>query len=176
MQRFRGGLVFKTHRLLFHSTLGLRATKKQTLPEVIKGIRVEGSGVRVERLELRARVEGSNGGTTLNRRWEAPEVGVGADKGAHVRAAVIRCTKWPFQHQRGRFPKVAVSANVDVSAPAFANFYRRAHDTNSSCPLLPQSGRFSTSICPLLPLSALCEQHLQGHLAHKKPPPPLGPP
>ena len=29
MQRFRGGLVFKTHRLLYHSTLGLRVIKKR---------------------------------------------------------------------------------------------------------------------------------------------------
>ena len=30
MKRFRGGLVFKAHRLLHHSTLGLRVTKKKT--------------------------------------------------------------------------------------------------------------------------------------------------
>jgi len=29
MQRFRGGLVFTAHRLLYHSTLGLRVTKKK---------------------------------------------------------------------------------------------------------------------------------------------------
>jgi len=29
VQRFRGGLVFKTHRLLYHSTLGLRVIKKK---------------------------------------------------------------------------------------------------------------------------------------------------
>jgi len=28
-QRFRGGLVFKAHRLLYHSTLGLRVIKKK---------------------------------------------------------------------------------------------------------------------------------------------------
>ena len=28
VQRFRGGLVFKAHRLLYHSTLGLRVVKK----------------------------------------------------------------------------------------------------------------------------------------------------
>ena len=27
VQRFRGGLVFKAHRLLYHSTLGLRVIK-----------------------------------------------------------------------------------------------------------------------------------------------------
>ena len=30
MQRFRGGLVFKAHRLLYHSTLGLIVKKKRT--------------------------------------------------------------------------------------------------------------------------------------------------
>ena len=29
MKRFRGGLVFKVHRLLYHSTLGLRVIKKK---------------------------------------------------------------------------------------------------------------------------------------------------
>ena len=28
VQRFRGGLVFKAHKLLYHSTLGLRVMKK----------------------------------------------------------------------------------------------------------------------------------------------------
>jgi len=29
VQRFRGGLVFKAHRLLYHSTLGLRVINKE---------------------------------------------------------------------------------------------------------------------------------------------------
>ena len=29
VQRFRGGLVFKAHRLVYHPTLGLRVTKKK---------------------------------------------------------------------------------------------------------------------------------------------------
>ena len=29
MKRFRGGLVFKAHRLLYHSTQGLRVIKKR---------------------------------------------------------------------------------------------------------------------------------------------------
>ena len=29
MKRFRGGLVFEAHRLLYHSTLGLRVIKKE---------------------------------------------------------------------------------------------------------------------------------------------------
>ena len=32
MQRFRGGLVCKAHRLLYHSTLGLGETKKRRKP------------------------------------------------------------------------------------------------------------------------------------------------
>ena len=33
MRRFRGGLVFKAHRLLYDSTLGLRAIEKKTPPD-----------------------------------------------------------------------------------------------------------------------------------------------
>ena len=33
MKLFRGGLVFKAHRLLYHSTLGLRVIKKKEVPE-----------------------------------------------------------------------------------------------------------------------------------------------
>jgi len=29
VQRFRGGLAFKAHRLLYHTTLGLRVIKKK---------------------------------------------------------------------------------------------------------------------------------------------------
>ena len=29
MKRFRGGLVFKAHRLVYHSTLGLRVIKRE---------------------------------------------------------------------------------------------------------------------------------------------------
>ena len=29
MQQFRGGLVFKEHRLVYHSTLGLRVIRKK---------------------------------------------------------------------------------------------------------------------------------------------------
>ena len=32
MQRFRSGLGFKAHRLLYHSTLGLRVIKKKKTP------------------------------------------------------------------------------------------------------------------------------------------------
>jgi hypothetical protein len=32
-QRFRGGLVFKAHRLLYHSTLGSRVTKTNPLTQ-----------------------------------------------------------------------------------------------------------------------------------------------
>ena len=36
VQRFRGGLVFKAHGLLYHSTLGLRAIKKRE--EEVRGV------------------------------------------------------------------------------------------------------------------------------------------
>ena len=37
MQRFRGGLVFEAYRLLYHSTLGLRITKKKRLRVAVHG-------------------------------------------------------------------------------------------------------------------------------------------
>jgi len=37
LERFRGGLVFKAHRLVYHSTLGLRViTKKKDLLDVVR--------------------------------------------------------------------------------------------------------------------------------------------
>ena len=64
MQRFRGGLVFKAHRLLYHTTLGLRVIKKKEkkgvgctryvgmfdeilVPDVSLRLRVWGLGYRV---------------------------------------------------------------------------------------------------------------------------------
>jgi len=35
--RFRGGLVFKAHRWLYHSILGSRVIKKKTNPHVYRG-------------------------------------------------------------------------------------------------------------------------------------------
>jgi len=32
MEKFRGGLVFEAHRLVYHSTLGLRVIKKKRRP------------------------------------------------------------------------------------------------------------------------------------------------
>ena len=37
MKWFRGGLAFKAHRLLYHSTLGLRVIKKKMKPAVVEG-------------------------------------------------------------------------------------------------------------------------------------------
>ena len=34
MKRFRGGLVFKVHRLVYHSTLGSRIKKKNRMEEM----------------------------------------------------------------------------------------------------------------------------------------------
>jgi len=45
VQRFRGGLVFKAHRLLYHSTLGLRVIKRRKSLKscfVFLGFRVSG--------------------------------------------------------------------------------------------------------------------------------------
>jgi len=46
---FRGGLVFKAHRLVYHSTLGLRVIKKKkkkkrrsTIPAIPEGVRFQG--------------------------------------------------------------------------------------------------------------------------------------
>ena len=39
VQRFRGGIVFKAHRLLYHSTLGLRVIKKKTKVTYVKRLR-----------------------------------------------------------------------------------------------------------------------------------------
>jgi len=34
VKRFRGGLVFEAHRLLYHSTLGLRVIKKKKVEDL----------------------------------------------------------------------------------------------------------------------------------------------
>ena len=41
VKRFRGGLVFKAHRLLYHSTVGLRVIKKE---KKYRGERGRGAG------------------------------------------------------------------------------------------------------------------------------------
>jgi len=38
VQRFRGGLVFKAHRLLYHSTLGLRVIKKRRRSDAVQDV------------------------------------------------------------------------------------------------------------------------------------------
>jgi len=50
LKRFRGGLVFKAHRLVYHSTLGWRVIKKRRRSV---GFRVEGWGFRVWGLGFR---------------------------------------------------------------------------------------------------------------------------
>ena len=42
VNRFRGGLVFKAHRLLYHSTLGLRVIKKKKKNERFRSKKVKG--------------------------------------------------------------------------------------------------------------------------------------
>ena len=64
VKRFRGGLVFKAHRLLYHSTLGSRVTKKKrrrlgwTLASSTE-IKAEGSGFRVQGSGCRVQVQGA---------------------------------------------------------------------------------------------------------------------
>ena len=38
MQRFRGGLVLKAHRLSHHSALGLKVVKKKKKVRIIRGV------------------------------------------------------------------------------------------------------------------------------------------
>ena len=62
MQRFRGGLVIKAHRLVYHSTLGWIVIKKKKVQSTVarealgrtgSGFMVQGLGIRVEGLELK---------------------------------------------------------------------------------------------------------------------------
>ena len=46
MQRFRGGPVFKAHRLLYHSTLGLRVIRKRRRGRRVVGVRSPSRGVK----------------------------------------------------------------------------------------------------------------------------------
>ena len=55
VKRFRGGLVFKAHRLLYHSTLGLRVKKKVTCSRVSRKSRVPKAKRERERERQRAR-------------------------------------------------------------------------------------------------------------------------
>jgi len=63
VQRFRGGLVFKALRLLYHSTLGLRVIKKKKREVQGARIRVWGSGFRVRSRvqDSLFRIQGSRG-------------------------------------------------------------------------------------------------------------------
>ena len=67
MKRFRGGLVFKAHRLWHHSTLGLRVTKKKKknkmtgkhrvagrIHEQFEELKIEGTCVRLYPVTSRA--------------------------------------------------------------------------------------------------------------------------
>jgi len=75
VQRFRGGLVFKAHRLLYHSTLGSRVIKKKgTDLEVIarqvhlrerRVIQRPPEPIQVVSCSRRARISGSEAGSYL---------------------------------------------------------------------------------------------------------------
>jgi len=84
MQRFRGGLVFKAHRPLYHSTLGLRLIKKR-IRETEGGFLVLGRGRRargcpswetvpcLSRLDSRSKASGSSSsGTCETSRSRSP--------------------------------------------------------------------------------------------------------
>ena len=63
MKRFRGGLVFKAHEPMYHSTLGLRAIKKKKF-----GVQRERGNEKCA--EKRGKVFGSQGGVcSLGTRW-----------------------------------------------------------------------------------------------------------
>ena len=59
VQGLRDGLVFEAHRLLYHSTLGLRVIKKQKKGA---GCRVQGAGCRVQGAGCKGVTSGSGGG------------------------------------------------------------------------------------------------------------------
>jgi len=50
VKRFRGGIVFKAHRLLYHSILGLRAIQKKKKKKRAARRRCPGVGGAVERI------------------------------------------------------------------------------------------------------------------------------
>ena len=52
MQRFRGGLVSKAHRLLYHSTLGLRVIKKMKKKSECRTAQGRGKRARSARLRF----------------------------------------------------------------------------------------------------------------------------
>ena len=65
VKRFRGGLVFKAHRWLYHSTLGSRVIKKKEKKRQLSPLRrvpfsgtVQGSGFRVRGSGFRVQVSG----------------------------------------------------------------------------------------------------------------------
>jgi len=64
VNRFRGGLVFKAHRLVYHSTLGLRVIKKK---KTLAGTRVGRAGQRT--VCTRASREGDMPPTAFERIW-----------------------------------------------------------------------------------------------------------
>ena len=71
MERFRGGLAFKAHRLVYHSTLGSRVIREEERRRVQgsgfrvqgSGFRVQGSGFRVQGSEFRVQGSGEAGDT-----------------------------------------------------------------------------------------------------------------
>jgi len=52
VKRFRGGLVFKAHRLVYHSTLGLRVIKKQRRRESGEDLAFDGGAKAREDVQI----------------------------------------------------------------------------------------------------------------------------
>ena len=82
MQRFRGGLVFKAHTLLYHSTLGLRVIKKKK-----KQVRLATCFIGESSSERSTFSLGELVGESSRRRSEATEIDAGATRSgfAHLR-------------------------------------------------------------------------------------------
>jgi len=55
VKRFRGGLVFKAHRLVYHSTLGLSVIKKKIKKEGERRLRLHGRHAKSQQLTFEAR-------------------------------------------------------------------------------------------------------------------------
>ena len=86
MKRFRGGLVFKAHRLLYHSTLGSRVIKKR------KDLVVED-----ERGEVPSRVSHLPLAAPLAVGGQVPNVGATVQMRVDLRSARVALKKFIAQ-------------------------------------------------------------------------------
>ena len=77
LQRFRGGLIFKAHRLVYHSTLGWRVIKKRRGNRLARGAPLRGlaRGIRGQKALPRDRERGSRDRALLPGRESLLNVG-----------------------------------------------------------------------------------------------------